>query len=430
MRARAGRPEADDASAELARRIQEILANYDAGLNPDLTFATTAMDLLELDDMLAMPVDVLRQPLANYGMWLDDEWVSEPSLSHFNKLRAQRGFYLSTEALGYLLTAGSFDGTTAELATLLTQVGQHLNTMAQNGPTDDSVAGRIAALQRFDLPEQQALAPLFHVTEMPGVTATQCQAIDAFHQLHPAFFPGLLDNGLVNSFVFGDRKAASLGGGEFRSATRQLAMGNLPAKAPTAFLRLFLHETGHAGFQRKLLNGAELNGLDTGEFLPAFEFLYGAFLGNNPPAVARPGLTRPKYSALPVALSNELTRSTGFYNRDRQDFAALPPDAKALYQCWAALRQNGGQYMIGVDLGTSPKKLAGLLDGAQRQGYQAGNFSEFLAESFMHLAMGDLDVHVDYVLGSPTHPDHIKNVWARARQLIHAYGDPVLNGQP
>src|SRR4029450_1986442 len=91
---------------------------------------------------------------------------------------------------------------------------------------------------------------------------------------------------------------------------------------------------------------------------------------------------------------------------------AMSHGAKALYQSWQKLRGHDGMYMIGIDMGRASNR--GMLGPADRQKYQANDFTEFCAESFMHLAYGDLDTHVALMQIRPDVPDDVKKAWRDA----------------
>ena len=103
---------------------------------------------------------------------------------------------------------------------------------------------------------------------------------------------------------------------------------------------------------------------------------------------------------------------------------SLPTDARMLYKAWQDLRAGDGGFMLGINLGADPKGQA--LDEPQRQRYQAETFSELCAESFMHLAMGDLDKHVAMVDGNPDVPSALQQAWKVVQTILHQYGDPIL----
>jgi hypothetical protein len=139
------------------------------------------------------------------------------------------------------------------------------------------------------------------------------------------------------------------------------------------FLRMAVHEAGHATFQRMLLTG--------------INWSVEADYGNQAP-----------------------------------DDNALEADGQTFYQAWQVIRQKP-QFFFVVDMPGDASEAT----GAGRQGYLARKFSEFCADSFMHLALkkADLQAHVQNLPGSET---DVRKAWHNALAVLLKYEGQILGG--
>jgi hypothetical protein len=143
---------------------------------------------------------------------------------------------------------------------------------------------------------------------------------------------------------------------------------------PKGFKKLAIHESGHATFQRMLITGEG--------------WTDAANRGNEAP-----------------------------------DERALDADGRRFYDAWSVLRKQPEFFFI-VDVPGSGPEAKG--DG--RAGYLAGQFTEFCADSFMHMALkkDDLADHVDSL---PDTEVAVKRAWQDALSILRKYEPQILGRQ-
>ena len=108
-----------------------------------------------------------------------------------------------------------------------------------------------------------------------------------------------------------------------------------------------------------------------------------------------------------------------------------------LDKAFNVIKQNNA-YFLGVDLGEYQKQEFGRNQGPvsrtrprgpqSRQGYQSEALKEFIAESFMHLALlpGELAAHVQRILDDPLVAQEIKTAWKVVIRIFKQYGQQIL----
>jgi hypothetical protein len=214
------------------------------------------------------------------------------------------------------------------------------------------------------------------------LSVQRAAAINRFLADHPNYWPNV--SARINGIKFMSRHGDGRGGGVFEYNTdRLIYMGKSPNSTPEAHLRLMLHETGHATFEEILLG-------------------------------------YPQKGDLPVALN--LKQDKGIPAAGRF-WATMSDEAKSFYRAWLVLRQNGGEHLLGLNLG--PTKG---LSAPERQSYQASKFNEFCAESFMQYATGELEAYLLRIMPPNTDtPRPVKLAWRDAWRVLQAVADPIIN---
>ncbi|MEO6089630.1 MAG: hypothetical protein ABIQ18_41635 [Umezawaea sp.] len=256
-----------------------------------------------------------------------------------------------------------------------------------HGPIIDEVVGLLLE-ERAEL---AALRPLVADGEL-DIPLPQAAAVIRFIKAYPEFWPKVMSR--VKEVRFNSRAADGRGGGLFDRG--MIYISKLPATPPGAFVRLLVHETGHATFEGILLGGRPMpHELDADPTPEMFE-------------------------RLPTGLVQVSVQAD---QKIRTYWDGMSASAKLFYNAWLTLRQDHGQHLLGLDLWQDPRR--NRLDPEQRRRYQAGKFDEFCAETFMLYAMGDLEPHITAVLDDTVHVD-VKTAWTNARTVLDDVARPIL----
>lgn len=283
------------------------------------------------------------------------------------------------------------------LAQLLKAIRVRYLERAGHGPADPGLAAAIIA--EYDTivetlmgcrPALDRLRTLLSVEDLV-VPAPQAAAVMCFHDAYPQFWSSL-DKTIVIKFNSSD--ADSRGGGLFKDNV--VHMSALPCTPPGAFVRLFVHELGHASFERILLENKNM---------PVDICTY-----------AVPDLADPHADPGSDG-GGRRAELLAYWN-------AMTPQAKLLYEAWLTLRHENGKWLVGLDLWEDPK--GNRLWPGQRRPYQANSFSEFCAETFMLFAMGDLHDHVQVVLDNPEFGADVQMAWRKAWRVLTEVAGPIL----
>jgi hypothetical protein len=224
-----------------------------------------------------------------------------------------------------------------------------------------------------------------------GLPLPQAAAIITFHQTYPRVWRQLADANVT--LLFNSTAADEWGGGYFQD--KKIHMSKLPFMPAGAFVRLVVHEIGHALFEQILLN----------------------------------------HKTMPIQLMRD--QIAGFLEPGAQDASErtmlcqlywdeMSGLAKIFYRSWLTLCQHRGLHMLGVDLWEGPEPRRSRLAPQQRRSYQAGGFDEFCAESFMLYAMGDLQPHVQAVLADATIDQDVRTAWQNAWYVLETVAGPIL----
>lgn len=259
------------------------------------------------------------------------------------------------------------------------------------------------------LPVRDAVRRLGQLIGQPDLSIPEpkASAVMCFLDAYPEFFPKLAATTPVTgvkAIAFNSSTANSWGGGVFNHMNDcTIHLSELKDTTPSAFARLLVHEMGHATFQRMLLNSQPLplmvDRCTVSELLDNFA----------------------AQTAIAETLLTELSTTT---LRLQHYWTALPAAAKTFYHSWLILRRNKGQHLLGMDLGKAPNMA--LLTPSRRQSYQANDFSEFCAETFMQYAMGDLHPHVRAILANGAIGADVKVAWCRAWHILDLVAAPIL----
>ncbi|NUT51262.1 MAG: hypothetical protein HOV94_28765 [Saccharothrix sp.] len=221
-------------------------------------------------------------------------------------------------------------------------------------------------------------------------------------EVYPGFWTALAHKGV--RFRFKSSRADGRGGGLFEQSENTIHMSLLPVTPPGAFIRLLVHETGHALFETALLDDRPM----------PVPMSAGAVFGLPAQfAPLPPGTHEPK----------DLSREGLEIEQFQAYWDGMSPAAKAFFHAWTVLRRHRSS-LLGLELWRDPKD--NRLSPEQRRSYQADSFSEFCAETFMQFAMGDLHPYLVALLGDHgLHPD-VRAAWRLAWHVLETVAAPIL----
>ena len=258
-----------------------------------------------------------------------------------------------------------------------------------HGPVIDEIVGLLVE-------ERSALAALRQLVGQHDldIPLPQAVAVLRFARSYPEFWPRVMSR--IRALNFESRTSDGRGGGLFDRG--QIYISKLPGSPPGAYVRLLVHETGHATFEQLLL--------PTGQGMP--HELTAA----------------PKPEVFTVLPTGQVQVTDQAEPRSRAYWGAMSASAKRFYAAWLTLRENSGKHLLGLDLWMDPKR--NRLNPEQRRKYQAQDFGEFCAEVFMQYAMGDLEPHVIAIRADGAVPDAVRAAWAGAWAVLDEVARPVL----
>ena len=304
--------------------------------------------------------------------------------------------------------------TTDELVAAINRIGDIYDQIADDDApgiigNDAAVAVAIRTIKRT----RDELSAMIGTDRVETVPEPQLRAMINFLKANPGLRKYLTESNI--GFAFDSAHAKSQGGGVFHNGNIHLY--GLESENPNIFIKLAIHEAGHGTYQRLLLPG---------KLSPPPGFWD---TGVGPELEAKlDGLRRAaEAEGVDLANSRYAKQAQGFQKQladARADglWDSRSEDAKALYRAWVTLRQNDGQHLQGVDLGSGK-------DPAQRRKYQADNFSEFCAESFMLVATGDIDAHLTSIDTDNTVPRDVKDAWMAAARILDTYAQQRVLGR-
>jgi hypothetical protein len=304
---------------------------------------------------------------------------------------------------------------TADVIAMINNVGRIVDWGGTKAPVD-STALELRLAERYSqgVRARDALARVLGAPDASHVTTAQARSLAASLRRDPRLVTYLRHRKIA--VKFGSRLASKSGEGMFTGNT--IHMGELRSVRPDNFVRFFLHEAGHATFQRLVVPHNEEDKI---------------------PEVMRAGTVPSRYAGLRDQLSTmkpsdpEYGTVRAAFLTARQDMAeakaatiwkSWPPDARRLYNAWLELRTNNGQHLLGIDLEVGK-------DPEFRRGYQAGGFDEFCAENFMLYTTGQLERHVAKLRDDPGTPAAVDAAWAETLAILDEYaGRQILGGNP
>jgi hypothetical protein len=290
-----------------------------------------------------------------------------------------------------IIKCGGHGFNTADLQTHVSSINSVYRSITAHAPVplkdcESAIVQQLTACQSSlaelrDLVGDQAL----------DVPSPQAAAVICFDKTYPQVWPQLGKEGV--RVKFNSSASDNHGGGFFRDNI--IHMSGLLVTPAGVFVRLLVHEIGHALFETRLLNR---------KTMPHY-------------------LVADKLADLSVAQTTLWERSKECQSIHRF-WDEMSDQAKTFYQAWHTLRKDGGPHLLGIDLWEDPRR--NRLDPAQRRRYQAGNFGEFCAEVFMLYAMGDLRAHVLGLLDRDDVSQDVKTAWKNAWHVLQTVAAPIL----
>ncbi len=319
----------------------------------------------------------------------------------------------------------AFNLSTAQVVQVITDV-YALYTGAQAGP----VAPQSVAAQVHDRLLATEMAPAAMAqklnTSTAGIDDRNALAFNQFMTANPQFGPTLKTQKLA--FKFGSREAKGLGGMYARQqgegGTVHLE-GKVGAETPDVFMRTLVHEIGHGTFQQLLLKdqlSAKTSKGKLGDLRARHQQILASLDALSAADAAPVGGRRAVNLTGGMAQMAPLLSEKDTIERElKTELAKFTDDGKVFYDAWEILRQNNGQHLLGVDLGS-------VATAASRKTYQADTFEEFCAESFMHLAVEgtQLQQHIAAIDADPGIAPAIKQAWHQIEQILEKYKYIIL----
>lgn len=359
------------------------------------------------------------QPLPD----LDKEGVSTLS-----KLVPRNGGAFAV-VLAYLRAYGDWNfKDTAELGKVIDQIADEQNRRFDASPKLPVTTPIQWIAQQIvdDFAIQETVGRLMGA-ETTQVAPGHVRELSKFLDANPHFVPNIAQRGVKWVFFSHYPYVAANGGAAYVEAqvgnktTKTIHVGNLNNIPPSGFVRLLVHETGHASFQKDLL-GKNLppeweNGTVFADLRRRQALLQ---LTRQTPVTGDDGL--PRDPTDPVAEAARLERALA-------DLAPMPvwnemsEDARAYYRAWLVLREDGGTYFLNLDMGDRYRPF-------ERQVYQHNSFPEFIAETFMQSAVGDLDEHLADLRTRQGVPEQVLDAWAAVKDVLDRRAVRIYKAPP
>ncbi|MFL5909960.1 MAG: hypothetical protein ACJ768_05255 [Gaiellaceae bacterium] len=303
-----------------------------------------------------------------------------------------------------LFARGTADISTADFLATVESVGASYDNLEAGGEratienTDD---GRIA-VQMYEMTRARSgLSGVVTASGLQSLTAPQARRLHEFLENNRSLKDYI--NRSRIKYAFGSQFAANYGGGVFLDGT--IYMEPLDTESAETFLRLVVHETGHATFQRAVVPHdlwADRTIPESWDKGMVYELM----------AERR----RLEDDSDPSTHADRIAEIGELLAKERFDdiWKGLGQDARKLYEAWGILRARNGEHLLGVDLGTGRNQ-------AQRRDYQAKTFSEFCAESFMHVATREIQAHYQHITTDQSVPPEARRAWETAIKILDSH---------
>ncbi|WP_159079120.1 hypothetical protein [Plantactinospora sp. BC1] len=355
------------------------------------------------------------------GLVLDGQTVRESSEELEDRLAGrlpeQAALMLPT-ILSALIATGTFALRTEELLKLVVEITEKL-ALPSVPPTDWSTAATVVRRMTAEYEAPYQLQRTLNAKEAAALLPGQAHAVNQFLKSAPSFLAVLRRNGV--KFTFNAVAAKGLGG-KYEAATKELQLEPLQDIDPATFLRLFLHETGHATFQQDLLGPTPLpDSLNAGSgatLLARRAALLQALNDPTGPGASLLGPQQRESVETELAKVESELQAQGVLDAVNR----LDEDTQQIYRAWQVLREADGANLLGLDLGAGRSP-------AKRQTYQAGTFTEFLAEVFMQTATGEIVSHITAMLEPRDGDDpRVRNAWRDVLDVLARRAMPLLKG--
>jgi hypothetical protein len=283
----------------------------------------------------------------------------------------------------------------------LTQHVKSIRTSYESGVPLAQVDQRYRPIIQGMTSGRQALTRLRTLVGEPSlaIPLPQASAVMCFYDAYPHFWTKLTNR--ISGFQFNSDTADAGGCGLFKNNT--IYISNLPFTPPGAYVRLLVHEIGHAAFEKVLLNKTTM---PTELRTDTVQSLQGPLTGSSGDSTW-------------TVRNEECTKI-------RRYWKTMSPAAKIFYQSWRILRAQDGHHLLGTDMWQTRRSVHISVEA--RRKYQADSFDEFCAESFMLFAMGDLHSHVMALLTDNTVSVNVKTAWRNAWWILSMIAGPILAG--
>ncbi|MEU4744099.1 hypothetical protein AB0G02_27035 [Actinosynnema sp. NPDC023658] len=297
---------------------------------------------------------------------------------------------------GYGLTAATLGVPVADVRTRFLAFSDGNATVDPHEPHVVVLSTLLAAKPKLRLLCDRMRAPDL------DISLPQAAACEHFLEVYPEFWGNLAAKNCT--IVFNSSRADSRGGGLYEPGDRVIHMSRLSVTPPGAFVRLLVHETGHALFESTLLDDHPM-----------------------PPALGTGTVAHlaSEYDPLPSGAyeTKDLHRDGHEIRQLQVYWDRMSSHAKAFYHAWLILRGHR-QHLLCLDLWRDPK--GNRLSPEQRRSYQADKFDEFCAEVFMQYALGDLRPYLVTLLADARVEDTVKRAWRNAWRVLEVVATPLL----
>ena len=313
---------------------------------------------MELDLGAATELDgvthLFWRPAGQPVIHLDGEPVTALTTKQSNDLSKRAGVHTAVvgQVVQYLAADEKlFALSIAELADAVKLInGFHRQLQSGEPVTDVSDFARIARLMVTDLAAPQELGSQLRSATSVQVSGPQARAVLSFLGCYPRFadmLTGTQDGQYGVKVVFGRPEAKKYGDGVYKDGVVKLAP--LDTESPYTFLRLLLHEIGHATLERLLLDRKEPPLiLDNGTFstLMTRRAELTALL-QRPAPVDQPTRLVRQQAATELAEIEKTIQASGV----KPFGEAMSSDGMCFYDAWLVLRKDHGAKLCGLDLG-------------------------------------------------------------------------------